>query len=70
MIQTKYRTLYVCEIKFSKNVIKRNIINEVQNKIDALKNIKGVSYRPILIHAGEVHKDVKESDYFVKIKDY
>jgi len=35
MIQMKCGTLYVCEIKFSKNEIDDSIIPEVQAKIDA-----------------------------------
>lgn len=70
MIQTRHRSLYVCEIKFSKNVIGPNIIDEVQRKIYALKGLKGFSYRPVLIHAGEVHKDIEASGYFVKIIDF
>lgn len=70
MIQTKHRSLYVCEIKFSKNIINHNIITEVQQKIDALKGIKGFSYRPVLIYVGEIHKDIESSDYFVKTIDF
>ena len=69
MIQTKHRSLYICEIKFSKNTIGRNVITETQKKIDALKKFKEFSFRPVLIHAGKVHKDVEESDYFVEIID-
>ena len=70
MIQTKHRSLYICEIKFSKNIISHNIIAEVQQKIDALKGIKGFSYRPVLIYVGAVNKDVESSGYFVKIIDF
>ncbi|MFA6409461.1 MAG: ATP-binding protein [Gammaproteobacteria bacterium] len=70
MIQTKHRCLYICEIKFSKNTIGVEIINEVQQKIDTLKGIRGFSYRPILIHASNVHKDVIARDYFIKIIDF
>jgi hypothetical protein len=70
MIQTKHRSLYVCEIKFSKNVISHNIITEVQQKINALQGIKNFSYRPVLIYIGEIRKDIKSSDYFVKIIDF
>ncbi|MCK4870871.1 MAG: AAA family ATPase [Gammaproteobacteria bacterium] len=70
MIQTKSRSLYICEIKFSKNIIGPSIVKEVQKKVDALSKVKGVSYRPVLIHAGEVAVSVSESDYFVKIIDF
>jgi len=70
MIQTKHRSLYVCEIKFSRNIIGASITDEVQQKIDALKGLRGFSYRPVLIHAGEVHKDIETSDYFAKIINF
>ena len=70
LVQTKSGSLYVCEIKFTKNTIGTSIIQEVQEKIDRIKSSKGMSYRPILIHAGQVAAHVVESDYFVKIIDF
>jgi hypothetical protein len=69
MIQMKYGTLYVCEIKFSKNEIGHSIIPEVQAKIDALSRPKGMSCRPALIHVNGVSQDVVDSDYFASIID-
>ena len=69
MIQTKFGTLYICEIKFSKNKINSSIIQEMQNKIDRLKYPRGYSCRPILIHVNGVTDDVKESSYFASIVD-
>ncbi|MGV2433063.1 MAG UNVERIFIED_CONTAM: hypothetical protein LVQ98_07285 [Rickettsiaceae bacterium] len=40
MIQTKFNSLYVCEIKFSKNEIGSYIIEEVQKKIGIYKKTK------------------------------
>jgi len=65
LIQTTYRTLYVCEIKFSKNKIDASIITEVQKKIEALTYPKGFSCRPVLIHANDVTDEVV--DYFAGI---
>jgi AAA+ ATPase superfamily predicted ATPase len=69
MIQTKYNTLYICEIKFSKNEINNSIIKEIQSKIDAIKYPKGFSCRPVLIHVNGISSDVAESDYFSDIID-
>lgn len=69
MIQTKFDTLYVCEIKFSKHPIGTEIVNEVQEKINRLKRPKGFSCRPVLIHINGVSEDVKDSDYFAAIID-
>ncbi len=69
MIQTRFNTLYVCEIKFSRNIIDNSIIDEVQNKIDIMQHAKHFSCRPVLIHANGVSETVVESDFFVKIID-
>lgn len=69
LIQTK-GTLYVCEVKFSKNPIGKEIIEEVQKKIDALVIPRYVSYRPVLVHVGGVTDEVVYSDYFDKIIDW
>ncbi len=67
MIQTKYGNLYVCEIKFSRNIIRKDIIEEVNAKIKSLSIPRNFSIRPVLIHAGEVHDEVLDSDFFSKI---
>lgn len=69
MIQTKFGSLYICEIKFSKNVIGEFVIDEVQKKIDSLVFPKGYSCRPVLIHVNGVSRDVVDRDYFTNIVD-
>lgn len=69
MIQTKFNTLYICEIKFSKNSVGVNVVKEVQQKIDRLKRPKEFSCRPILIHVNGVTEDVLDKDYFAGIVD-
>lgn len=49
MIQTKFNTLYICEIKFLKETVGSSIIDEVQKKINALKHPKGYSFHLALI---------------------
>ena len=70
LIQTKFSTLYVCEIKFSKHPVPNAVINEVQNKIDALKRPKGMSCRPVLIHVNGVDDTIMDEDYFSSIIDF
>jgi len=67
MVQTKFGTLYVCEIKFSKKEISLSIIPEVQAKIAALHYPTGFSCRPVLIQINGVSEDVVDSDYFATI---
>jgi len=69
LIHTKFNTLYVCEIKFSKNPIGTEVITEMQEKIARLKRPKGFSCRPVLIHVNGVTEDVVDSDYFSAIID-
>lgn len=70
LIQTKFNNLYICEIKFSKNEIKLDVINEVQKKIDLLKIPKGFSCRPILIYVNELNERILEEDYFAQTIDF
>ncbi len=69
MIQTKFNTLYICEIKFSKNPIPSTVIAEVQEKIDRIKRPLGFSVRPVLIHVNGVSEEVLEQDFFSDIID-
>lgn len=67
MIQMRFGTLYVCEIKFSKDKVSFSILQEMQEKIDRLKRPKFISCRPVLIHVNGVTAEVEESGYFAKI---
>ncbi len=67
MIQMRFGTLYVCEIKFSKDKVSSSILQEMQEKITNLKRSKFISCRPVLIHVNGVTSEVEESGYFAKI---
>lgn len=69
LIQTK-GTLYICEIKFSKDPIGSKVIEDMQRKIEALVIPRHVSYRPVLIHVSGVTDEVLCRDYFDKIIDW
>lgn len=69
MIQTKFNTLYVCEIKFLRAPVGISIIPEIDAKIAALKVAKHFSIRPVLIHLDGVTKEVCNSDFFASIID-
>lgn len=70
LIQTKFNTLYVCEIKFKKHSIDFGIIQEMQKKLLHLQTPRGFSCRPILIHANGVSEEVIDSGFFSEIIDF
>lgn len=69
MIQTKFGNLFICEIKFSRNVIRANVIDEVKEKINRLSIPRNFSVIPILIHIGDIHDEVLDSQFFSKVID-
>lgn len=67
LIQTRFNTLYLCEIKFSKDLVASTVIAEVKQKIQHLKIPKGFSIRPVLIHVNGVSEAIIESGFFAHI---
>lgn len=70
MIQTKFGTCYLCEIKFSQQKITTDVIDQVKQKISRLALPKNISIRPVLIHVNGVEEIVIESDFFASIIDF
>lgn len=70
LIQTQFNSLYVCEIKFSRNRVPAQVVDEVQAKIYALGMPKKFSYRPVLIHVNGVDDDLIAREYFADIIDF
>jgi len=64
LIETKFNTLYLGEIKFEKQPVDKTVIDEVQEKIRRLKIPKGFSIRPFLVHVNGVSDGVIESEFF------
>ena len=69
LIQTKFKNLYVCEIKFSMNPINTKVIEDVQEKIKRLQLPKETSALPILIHVNGVTDGLIKNGYFYNIID-
>lgn len=69
LVQTITKVLYVCEFKFSRNVIGPDIIKEVQSKIDKLSTPRHFSACPVLFHFGGVADSVIDSRYFYRVID-
>ncbi len=70
MVQTRFKNLYVCEIKFSHNPISVGVIKEMQAKINALEYPKGFAVLPVLIHMGGVTQAAENAGYFAKIINF
>lgn len=70
MIQTKYNSLYICEVKFSKEKIGVDVLAEMQEKIRRLDLPKGFSVWPVLIHVNGVTEAVDQSGFFAKVIDF
>lgn len=70
LIQTRHNNLYVCEIKYHKQVITESIIEEVENKVSLMKIPKRFSVRKVLIHVNGVSEEVEDSAYFSNIIDF
>lgn len=70
MIQTRTNVLFICEIKFSRDIIRNNIIDEMKDKIEQLSVPKGMSCCPVLIHVNGVSDSVIDSNYFTEIIDF
>jgi len=69
LIQTRFNTLFVCEIKFSSKPLTMTVIKKMREKIKKFKVPRNFSAVPVLIHAYEVTDEVAEADYFFKIID-
>jgi uncharacterized protein len=70
LIQTRFSSLFLCEIKFKKNEIGTEIISEIEEKINKLKTPRNFSIRPVLIHVNGLSDELLEKDYFYKTIDF
>jgi uncharacterized protein len=70
LIQTRDRILYICEIKESRNVISSTVADEVAEKIARMSMPRRMSYRPVLIHVGNVAGTLEDRRYFSSLIDF
>ncbi len=70
LIQTRRNTLYIIEIKFSKNKVPLEVVEEVKEKIARISMPRHMSYRPILIHACNLADSIVEEEFFDAIMDF
>ena len=66
LIQTRYNNLFVCEIRFSRNTIGEQIIEEMKEKISRLSLPRGFSCWPVFIHVNGVSDSVVIMAIFLK----
>jgi AAA+ ATPase superfamily predicted ATPase len=69
VIQTRFDSVYACEIKFSKSGIKPGVVGEMRQKLENLQLPRKFSVRPVLIHVNGVHPEVIRSQFFSQIID-
>ncbi|NGX38753.1 MAG: hypothetical protein KR126chlam1_00063 [Chlamydiae bacterium] len=70
LIQTRFNTLFACEIKFSIHPIKSTVIREVKDRIASIALPKRYSCWPILIHVNGVNDSLQDKGYFSEIIDF
>lgn len=70
MIQCRNGTVYVCEIKFSRQPVGRAVIPQVEGKIRKLAKPRNFSFRPVLIHVNGVEEQILDSRYFDAVIDF
>lgn len=68
LIETKH-TLYVCEIKFCRE-IPLHVIDEMAEKIQRMKIARHLSVRPVLIYEGNLARSIASADFFSHLIDF
>jgi predicted AAA+ superfamily ATPase len=69
LIQTSTNNLFICEFKFKRRELEADIIDEMKEKIKALKIPKGFAAVPILFHLSGVAPFVETAGYFYRVID-
>jgi len=64
LIQTRSNILFACEIKFSRDIIRSDVIESMKQKLDNFRPPKNYAVIPVLIYCGEISSQIIESEYF------
>ena len=67
LIQERFGSLFVCEIKLTRGELGQEVIAAMVKKLDNLRVPRSMSLRPVLIHCGEVSEAVVQSRFFAHI---
>jgi AAA+ ATPase superfamily predicted ATPase len=70
MIQTRFKNLYICEIKFSHKPISVEVIQEMKKKLQAIKIPRGFACLPVLIHINGASQSIHEAGFFSHVVDF
>jgi len=70
LIKSRTNTFFACEIKFSRDEIKPDVIESMKKKLVAFLLPKGCACIPVLIHVNGVRDSVIESNYFGQIINF
>lgn len=70
LIVDKFNTIWLCEVKFSKNPMGQSIIADIQRKIHCLDIGKNYSIRPVLIHVNGVTDELIGEQFFSNIMHF
>ncbi len=70
LIQTRTNALYACEIKFSKQEVRPEVISEVKQKLDHFYLPKGFSIMPVLIHVNGVSDSINDEQFFSHVINF
>ncbi|MGE3954806.1 MAG: ATP-binding protein [Parachlamydiales bacterium] len=70
MIQTRYRVLYLCEIKFRKQKVGIQTVRELSHKHKRLSLPRGWSTRSVLVHINGVTDQVASADEIDHVIDF
>ncbi len=70
LIQTRFNTLFVCEMKFLRREIGVSVCDEVETKCQKLVKGKSFVTVPVLIHVNGVTAELEDKGYFAKIINF
>lgn len=69
LIQTKTKTLFVCEFKFKRKPLGTSVIEDMEAKLERLSVPRGFGVVPVLFHLGDISDSVHTKKYFYRIID-
>ena len=69
LVQTSTKNLFVCEFKFKRRELGIEIVQDIQEKINAIKIPRGYAAVPILFHISGIASSVETGGYFYRMID-